>query len=742
MLKKRNNKAIAIAMAFVFCLTFLAPAFIAPQSASAATYNVSNVPSVSKAVGQNLGTVVIDFGVLNAGYHQGIIKLPGSFVVPGAANANLTATNISDLTDVAPAPLAASAAVAPVAIAADTYRLTKLSDNQLQFEIRSSAVYQKVKFAVLLTNVTVPNSADAEITASVMKLDGDFTDAAIVVGKTTSGALDVLRSDPPTMTAGVSAPITFTVREDVAGAMAQGAATLKLKLPKGVTWNAGSAVTLFPNVALPVGVAESEVITTSIADPSILSITRNTQDQTAVGNPAVAPTIKRTFTIVATVTIDADAAAFGDIVATVSGASTSNASSVKLGAYKDFGYTLTAAKAETQLTAGMVAEAISDINIKEGIAGSLLNGRTVTMKLPEGVEWTNANFNGTTKAGTFAIAFARSANDLTKATGTIVQGAAKGEIAFEKFEVTPAVDFTGSVEIQFSGSAGINDKVVVGKVAAPVTATAETKDVIIGVQGQAAGKITITETKAEGIKSRFGVAPASLTLTAPAGVSIDKVPTVKVVEGDLSIGTVTKAGGVITIPVRTVSSKASKLEISDIVYNLDRTVPEGDLKINIGGTALDQAAIVNRTIAATVVAAKVVTPAPNQGTAGAVAGQFKINSNIYEVNGVAKVMDAAPYVKSGRTYVPVRYIGLALGVAEADIVWDAASQKVTLTKGDKKVEMTIGSKTITVNGEAKTMDVAPEITSSRTMLPARYVAEGLGYAVGWDPATGTVLVSK
>jgi len=28
------------------------------------------------------------------------------------------------------------------------------------------------------------------------------------------------------------------------------------------------------------------------------------------------------------------------------------------------------------------------------------------------------------------------------------------------------------------------------------------------------------------------------------------------------------------------------------------------------------------------------------------------------------------------------------------------------------------------------------------MLPARYVAEGLGYTVGWDPGTKTVLIFK
>jgi outer membrane protein TolC len=123
--------------------------------------------------------------------------------------------------------------------------------------------------------------------------------------------------------------------------------------------------------------------------------------------------------------------------------------------------------------------------------------------------------------------------------------------------------------------------------------------------------------------------------------------------------------------------------------------------------------------------------------------KFRINSTSYDdVKGVASTMDVAPYIKASRTYVPLRYLGLALGVAEGDIVWDAAAQTATLSLGSTKVVFTIGSTTYTVNGAAKTMDVAPEITNGRTMLPARYAAEGLGYTAGWDSATQTVSVSK
>ena len=40
------------------------------------------------------------------------------------------------------------------------------------------------------------------------------------------------------------------------------------------------------------------------------------------------------------------------------------------------------------------------------------------------------------------------------------------------------------------------------------------------------------------------------------------------------------------------------------------------------------------------------------------------------------------------------------------------------------------------------MDVAPEIASSRTMLPARHVANAFGFNVEWDAATQTVTMTQ
>ncbi|MEW6226470.1 MAG: copper amine oxidase N-terminal domain-containing protein [Bacillota bacterium] len=120
--------------------------------------------------------------------------------------------------------------------------------------------------------------------------------------------------------------------------------------------------------------------------------------------------------------------------------------------------------------------------------------------------------------------------------------------------------------------------------------------------------------------------------------------------------------------------------------------------------------------------------------------RFVIGRASYEADGQVKQMDAAAFVENGRTYVPVRYLALALGVAEEDIIWDGKARTVTLTLDGVTLKLTIGGKTLYVNGEAKQMDVAPVIKSGRTYLPARWVAEAFGYEVHWDEGAKAVLV--
>lgn len=129
-----------------------------------------------------------------------------------------------------------------------------------------------------------------------------------------------------------------------------------------------------------------------------------------------------------------------------------------------------------------------------------------------------------------------------------------------------------------------------------------------------------------------------------------------------------------------------------------------------------------------------------------IAAIFRIGQTYYEAGGRTFPMDVAPYVKDGRTYVPVRYLANALGVRDQDITWDPNTQKVTLRKGDITLYLMVGNlEMMSTNASTSAknfipMDVAPEVVNGRICLPARYVAEGFSYRVQWDPAEQAVLL--
>lgn len=126
--------------------------------------------------------------------------------------------------------------------------------------------------------------------------------------------------------------------------------------------------------------------------------------------------------------------------------------------------------------------------------------------------------------------------------------------------------------------------------------------------------------------------------------------------------------------------------------------------------------------------------------------RFWVGRVSYEANARQYTMDVAPYIKDGRTYVPVRYLAYALGVPEEGVRWDSAAQTVSLRKEYVTLRLKLGSPLLerqagTEPSVSLVMDVAPEVRSGRVFLPARYVAAGLGYSAAWEPAAQQVTLA-
>jgi Leucine-rich repeat (LRR) protein len=109
--------------------------------------------------------------------------------------------------------------------------------------------------------------------------------------------------------------------------------------------------------------------------------------------------------------------------------------------------------------------------------------------------------------------------------------------------------------------------------------------------------------------------------------------------------------------------------------------------------------------------------------------RFYINKPFYFVNDIKVNIDVAPIIKNGRTFLPVRYVAESLG---ANVAWNEAERKITVTIEDTKVEMLVDTDIAMVNGRAKEIDEPPFIEKGRTLVPFRFLSESLGCKVEWD----------
>lgn len=117
------------------------------------------------------------------------------------------------------------------------------------------------------------------------------------------------------------------------------------------------------------------------------------------------------------------------------------------------------------------------------------------------------------------------------------------------------------------------------------------------------------------------------------------------------------------------------------------------------------------------------------------------NTPTVVLDGKVLAFDVDPFVmnlKSGkRILVPLRNLAEALG---SEVSWVAPDQ-INIQRGDTFITMYINKKTYYINDEEKQLDAPPFIMGDkRTMVPVRFVAEGLGCIVQYSEAENTVYI--
>ena len=682
--------------------------------ASSTEYRALTAPEVAapQAEAVKLGSLYVRVAPLDTGTHSAVVALPEGFTV------------------VKPVDMHALESEGVMMAFSYTEKA-----NEFKMTVSVSAVETAATFVIPIA-VAIPSIETGDVKLSISSLSGQLNDGDAVVGKIVEARVDLTAGAKPVMNESgtTGGAVVVRIAENTSGAMEPGTGSLELVLPQGFSWKSSGLSTEYLEdggfmVTLKVDAVNNRILALDLAP---------------TGDRA-----KGVVRINADISVDDPEVAYGDVAVAVKGNSAASLTSLVVAHYQKYGAGVNVLSA-TDVLAGRLGATIGTIVIEETAPQSLIAGRNITLLLPEGAKW--ASFGTATGESGLGVAGAPVlTNDGRMLRYTVSQVADNrvGKITLRDMKVDSAVDLSGDLTVGVEGTAGVSDTVTVAQMLAPVKAEAQRPAVRIGVQDQKVSDITLTESKAGAL-----LRGKNLVLTFPDGITLAR-PEVKVIQGDLQIDTakIQFAGNVLTIPIKTESTSPSKLEISGMKYTIDQLVRTGPLVVKVSGSAVNQvndaAALsgltrgyafggdgifVNAVNVAEVINAIATTAASDAGV------KFVIGDTSYTVYGLPQTMDVAPYLKDGRTFLPLRYIGLSLGVDAENIVWDG--QTATLTKGDTEVKVTLGSKSILVNSVGTEMDVMPELVPpGRIMLPYRFVAEAFGASVGWDGATRTVTMS-
>lgn len=812
---KRGGKLLSLIVALAFVVTLLPVG--AGRAQAASEYRALRVPSVLDGAWQELGEVVIeiDGGTLKQGDTVNLL-FPDDFVVGSIAGYDTTNGYVylkdtsGNITVKASVPFSLAGKINELTQITDI-ALTQVSDEEFKLTVigtpqpmnggqPTDASIIKLEFP----RVWVDSGFDGDIKLTATAPSGSgFPSGSVVVGRVVTGAnkVELAATNIPSFSDNtIDDPVKIRVTEKKPSALDSGTESLKFKLPSDFEWiSDGLTVTRLwgdqvkykigtlsdtadipddpsqPAIGLEFsGFGDDELkVNLKVWDTSAKKWVLETSDGRDGTSKETAFEIKINIAVV-----DEQDAQTGDVIISTTG-SKSDLTPSELTIAKYGQYESTAeAKDAPLLYSGQIDARIGKVVIKESVAGSLVEGRTVILTLPANAKWHKIDEDSDKGV---SLEFAGFPGTDGRDAKWIVRGKSTSdgaELELEDMEVALEPGSSGDLEIEVSGTAGVRGKIVVAKVESPVTVeAAKVVDVKPGEPVEV-GDLTVKEKYAGAIED-----DKDLIIDLPEGVRFVGTPKVEVVEGNIkflrgdirTIGASNTDDNQLVIPVDTKSSVASTIKISGIKIAADRTVPAGDVVAKVQGPAVaevnDKAEVQKEyeydnsgvlyvsgkpaftvstsdwkifpktSTAAKAVIGKIVL-AP-----GEVAGSqpvsktavFTIGKSGYTVNGAENSMDVAPYIKNGRTYLPMRYAAYALGITPENVLWDG--QRATFIGSNRVVQVAPNSSTLMINGASIAMDVPTEVVEGRVMVPFRWVAQAFGAQVKWDEATQTVTMT-
>lgn len=118
---------------------------------------------------------------------------------------------------------------------------------------------------------------------------------------------------------------------------------------------------------------------------------------------------------------------------------------------------------------------------------------------------------------------------------------------------------------------------------------------------------------------------------------------------------------------------------------------------------------------------------------------LKVGSKQIDINGTKAMLDVAPFIKEGHTFISLRNLSEAVG---ATVTWNAKTRTVWVIAGQVKAAFWIGSDQMELNGVKKDVGARLFIKDGRTQVPLRFIAELLDWKVDYNNAESTIKLTK
>ena len=213
----------------------------------------------------------------------------------------------------------------------------------------------------------------------------------------------------------------------------------------------------------------------------------------------------------------------------------------------------------------------------------------------------------------------------------------------------------------------------------------------------------------------------------------------------------------IVITILDESTEPSVMEISGLKMYLNRTLPNGEYKLESvytgNGETLWQNSSDNKEdydkngvfeyepVIVSNDYVNVVTSGRDNDDSTVVkeikigVGEEKIKSGMNLI-----ALYAPAYInEEGYTMLPLRAVSEAL---DANVSWDDATKSITVMRGQRVVSFSVGSRNMYINGTVVPMNTSVEIKDGRAFIPVRDIANALSISkIDWNEETKTVTLN-